>query len=392
MSGKSLKLNFNIFVFTLTRTVINTSYRMVYPFLPVFAIGLGVEPASLALALSVRSFLGVFSPFLATVADTRDRKTGFLLGISLFTIGSGLVWLYPSLWSFIIGISLTSLGNGVFIPAVSAYLGDNVPFTRRGRVLAITELSWALAFIGGIPIVRHLIESFSWVAPFIVLLLIGVALFIVVLLSVTRERLSKSAENTIWRNLGRIVKAWPALAGLLTGVLFTFANELVNLVFGLWIEQGFGLDFNALTVASIVIGVSELGGEVFTGLWLDAVGKRKMIWIFLGLNALAAAILPFTGGSLGLAMGSLGFFYITFEILMVSALTLMSEVMPSARATMISTTLAGFSIGRMFGDLVGPGLFNMGFWVTCLVAVLLNLAAAGMLTQVRLPAGEQGAV
>ena len=123
--------------------------------------------------------------------------------------------------------------------------------------------------------------------------------------------------------------------------MFTFANELVNLVFGLWIEKGFGLDFNALTVASIVIGVSELGGEVFTGLWLDAVGKRKMIWIFLGLNALAAVILPFMGGSLGLAMGGLGLFYITFEILMVSALTLMSEVMPSARATMISMTLAG---------------------------------------------------
>lgn len=388
MSVKPLKLKFDIFLFTLTRTVINTSYRMVYPFLPVFARGLGVEPASLALAFSIRSFMGVFSPFLATVADTHDRKTGFLLGIGLFTAGSGLVGLYPSLWTFILGISLASLGNGVFIPSVSAYLGDHVPYARRGRVLAITELSWALAFIGGIPVVRWLIESYSWVTPFIVLTLVGVALFIVVLLSVPGEKISRSAENTIWRNLGRIVTAWPALAGLLTGVLFTFANELVNLVFGLWIEDGFGLDFTALTVASIVIGVSELGGEVFTGLWLDAVGKRKMIWIFLGLNALAAAILPFTGGSLGLAMGGLGFFYITFEILMVSALTLMSEVMPAARATMLSATLAGFSIGRMLGDLVGPGLFGIGFWASCLAAVVLNLAAAGLLTQVRVPAGE----
>jgi predicted MFS family arabinose efflux permease len=392
MSIKPLKLKFDIFVFTLTRTVINTSYRMVYPFLPVFARGLGVEPTSLALALSIRSFLGVLSPFLATVADTRDRKTGFLLGIGLFTVGSGLVGLYPSLWTFILGISLASLGNGVFIPSVSAYLGDHVPYARRGRVLAITELSWAVAFIGGMPIVRYLIESFSWVAPFIVLLLIGVALFIVVLVSIPRETISKSAENTLWRNLGRIMTAWPALAGLLTGVLFTFANELVNLVFGLWIEDGFGLDFNALTVASIVIGVSELGGEVFTGLWLDSVGKRKMIWIFLGLNALAAAVLPFTGGSLGLAMGGLGVFYITFEILMVSALTLMSEVMPAARATMLSTTLACFSIGRMLGDLAGPGLYNVGFWATCLAAILLNLAAAGLLTQVRLHAVEPEAV
>ncbi len=202
-------------------------------------------------------------------------------------------------------------------------------------------------------------------------------------MAVPGERIEHSTENTFWRNLGRILRTWPALAGLLAGVLFAMANELVNLVFGLWIEQGFGLDFAALTIASVVIGVSELGGEVFTGIWLDAIGKRRMIWIFLGLNALAAALLPFLGGRLNLAMVGLGFFYITFEILLVSALTLMSEVMPSTRATILSATLASYSIGRMMGDLIGPTLFNIGFWATCLAAVLLNMAAAGLMTQVR---------
>ena len=388
MSIKPLKLKIDIFLFTLTRTVINTSYRMVYPFLPVFARGLGVDVASLGLAFSIRSFLGVFGPFLATVADTHNRKTGFLLGIGLFAAGSGLVGLYPSFWTFVIAISLTLLGNVVFIPSLSAYLGDHVAYERRGRVLAVTELSWALAFIGGIPVVRWLIESYSWVTPFIFFTIVGVVLFIVVLLAVPGERITQSTENTIWRNLGRILRTWPALAGLLSGVLFTMANELVNLVFGLWIEQGFGLDFAALTIASVVIGVSELGGEVFTGIWLDKIGKRRMIWIFLGLNALAAVLLPFLGGKLNLAMVGLGFFYITFEVLLVSDMTLMSEVMPSARATMLSATLAGFSIGRMIGDLIGPSLFNIGFWATCLAAVVLNLAAAGLMTQVKLHAGE----
>ena len=84
---------------------------------------------------------------------------------------------------------------------------------------------------------------------------------------------------------------------------------------------------------------------------------------------LAAVLLPFLGGKLNLAMVGLGFFYITFEVLLVSDMTLMSEVMPSARATMLSATLAGFSIGRMIGDLIGPSLFNIGFWATCLAAV-----------------------
>jgi predicted MFS family arabinose efflux permease len=378
------KLNFQILLFTATRTVINTSYRMVYPFLPVFARGLGVEPASLAMAFSIRSFLGVFGPFLATVADTHDRKTGLLLGISLFTAGSAVVGIWPSFWSFILGTSLVLLGNGVFIPSMNAFLGDHIAYQHRGRVLAITELGWALAFIGGIPVVRALIESNSWVSPFFLFTSLGLVIFILTFIMVPSKKREKSADNTLWRNLGSVFKSWPALAGLITGILFTASNETVNLIFGVWIEDQFGLNLAALTLASIVIGVSELGGEVFTGLWLDAIGKRRTIWIALGLNSLAAILLPITSGRLSLAIIGLGFFYITFEIILVSALTLMSEVLPNARATMTAATLAGFSLGRMLGDLIGPGLYQISFWVTCLSAVLLNLMAAILLKQVQL--------
>jgi predicted MFS family arabinose efflux permease len=383
MSIKPLKLKIDILIFTLTRTAINTSYRMVYPFLPFFARGLGVEPASLALAFSVRSFLGIFGPFLATVADTHDRKTGMLLGIGLFTAGSGMVALWPNFWTFILATGLTLLGNSVFIPSVNAFLGDHTPYNRRGRVLAITELSWAVAFIGGIPIVRSLVENHNWTTPFIIFTFIGVAAFVLYLFLVPAARVAKSEGNTIWRNLGRILKTWPALAGLLAGILFTTANEMVNLIFGVWIENQFGLDFAALTIASVVIGVSELGGEVVTGVWLDSVGKRRMIWVFLGLNSLAAILLPFAEGRLNLAMLGLGFFYITFETVLVSAMTLMTEVIPTARATMLSATIAGFSLGRMIGDLVAPGLYEIGFWLCCLATVVLNLVAMGLLTQVR---------
>jgi len=378
------KISIDIFLFTLARTVINTSYRMVYPFLPVFARGLGVEPAALALSFSVRSFLGVFGPFLATVSDTHDRKTGILLGIGLFTAGSGVVGVWPSFWGFILGTSLVLLGNVVFIPAISAYLGDRIAYEKRGRVLAITELSWALAFIGGIPLVQALISSYSWITPFIVFAVVGSLFFLLFLLFLPAQRRENNRDNTIWRNLAGVLGTWPALAGLLTGIFFTGANEVVNLIFGVWIEDQFGLNFAALTIASIVIGVSELGGEVFTGIWLDAIGKRRMIWIFLGLNSLAALLLPLASESLGFTMAGLGLFYITFEVVLVSMLTLMSEVFPSARATMIAATVAGFSLGRMLGDLIGPGLFGISFWLSCVVAIILNGLAAMLLTQVQI--------
>jgi len=383
MSITSIKIKLHIFLFTLARTIINTSYRMVYPFLPVFARQLGVEPATLAMAFSVRSFLGVFGPFLATVADTHDRKTGILLGMGLFTAGSGVVGIWSTFWGFVAGTSLVLLGNGVFIPSLNAYLGDNVPFEKRGRVLAITELSWALAFIGGIPLVGLLLESYVWITPFFIFTGIGTFFFLLFAWLLPANRIRSTKENNIKQNFGRILQSWPALSGLLAGILFTGANETVNLIFGVWIEDQFGLDFTALTIASVVIGVSELGGEVFSAVWLDAIGKRRVIWIFLGLNSLAALLLPLTNGVLGWAFAGLGFFYISFEIILVSTLTLMSEVVPSARATMIAATVAGFSLGRMLGDLIAPGLYGIGFWLCCLATVVLNALAAGLMTQVR---------
>ena len=391
MLNKSKTINFNIALFTLTRTAINTSYRMVYPFLPIFALGLGVEPATLAVALSIRSFLGIFGPFLATIADTYDRKVGMLLGIGLFTVGSGLVGLWPGFWTFILGISLVLLGNGVFIPSMNAFLGDRIPYEKRGRVLAITEMSWAFAFIIGIPLVRFGIETYSWATPFLVLFVIGAILLVLSIWLVPSGKVIQSKDNAPWRNLMQVFRSWPAVAGLLSGVLFASANETINLIFGVWIEQQFGLDFNALTAASIVIGISEFGGEVMTGLWLDSVGKKRMIWIFLALNSVAAVLLPFTGSKLGWAIAGLGFFYITFEIILVSALTLMSEVLPTARATMLAATIGGFSLGRMLGDLFAPSLFEIGFWLSCLTALVLNTAACILLTQVEVKARAQEA-
>lgn len=383
MSGSKFKLKLYLVLFTVTRTIINSSFRMVYPFLPVFARGLGVEPATLGMAFSIRAFLGVFGPFLATTADTHDRKTGILLGLGLFTAGSGMVGIWPTFWSFIIGTSLVLLGNVVFIPSLNAYLGDHVSYEKRGRVMAITELSWAMSFIVGIPIVRVLLEAYSWVTPFYLFTVLGLIFFLIFVFVMPARSIPKTNENTMWKNFGRVLGTWPALAGLLVGVLFSNANETVNLVFGLWIERQFGLDFAALTAASIVIGLSELGGEGLTGLWLDVVGKRRMIWIFLGVNCVAALLLPLTENQLGWAIAGLGLFYISFEIVLVSTLTLMSQVVPMSRATMIAATVASFSLGRMFGSLIAPGLFSISFWANCLVAVLLNLVAAALLTQVR---------
>ena len=94
-------------------------------------------------------------------------------------------------------------------------------------------------------------------------------------------------------------------------------------------------------------------------------------------------MLSFAGGNLTWAVIGLGFFYITFEVVLISLVTLMSEVLPQARATMMAMTVTGISLGRMVGSLIAPGLFSVGFWLSCLAAIVLNVAAGVLLTQVK---------
>ena len=100
-----------IFLFTLTRTVINSGYRMVYPLLPLFAAGMGMRVAEIGIAFSVRSVLGVFNPFLAALVNARGRKNGLVLGAVLFFIGCGITAVGQNFLSFIIGLSVFGVGG-----------------------------------------------------------------------------------------------------------------------------------------------------------------------------------------------------------------------------------------------------------------------------------------
>ena len=59
------RLRFQIGFFIAARTVLNTGFRMVYPFLPVFARNLGVDIKTMSLALTARATAGAFGPLLA---------------------------------------------------------------------------------------------------------------------------------------------------------------------------------------------------------------------------------------------------------------------------------------------------------------------------------------
>jgi predicted MFS family arabinose efflux permease len=369
-----LSLRYQIIIFTAMRMVYNTMHRMVYPFLTIFARGLGVDLSSMAYALTARGIAGTVGPFAAAVADRRGRRFGMLMGASFFVAGTGLVTFWPTFPALVVALILSTLGKYIFDPSLQAFIGDRVPYERRGRFIAVTEFGWSLAFILGIPLAGFLIARAGWMAPFPLLAILG-SLIIAVLFWMLPRDGKPATENRSRDNFRLVLSSVPAMTGLAIGLFASSANEQVNLIFGAWLERSFGLQIAALGLASAVIGISELSAEGLVAGFVDRIGKPRAIAVGLVVNSLAALVLPYIGRTEAGALAGLFFFYISFEFSIVSCIPLMTELLPSARATLMACNVAAMSLGRAIGAFVAPRLYGMGFLPVVLGAVVFNLLA-----------------
>ena len=377
--------------FTLIRAILNTPYRMIYPFLPVFARALGVDLASMSLALTARSLVGTLNPVVSSVADRRGRRFGMLLGTGLFVAGAGLVACLPTFPALAAAMILMALGKYVFDPAMQAYLSDRIPYERRGLALAVTEIAWSLAFIAGVPLMGLLIARGGWKAPFPLMVLLGVLALVCVALMLPKDARPADGRPGMSANFRTVLTFGPALAGLGLGLLVSTANEMVNLVFGVWLERSFGLKIAALGAAAAVIGISELCGEGLVAAFVDRLGKPRAVALGLGANSLAALLLPVAGRTEAGAVAGLFLFYLSFEFTVVSVIPMMTEVIPGARATVMAFSVAFMMLGRAIGAPLATLLFSFGFPVVTAGAVIFNLLAYLALRKMQASLGQMEA-
>ena len=349
---------------------------MAYPFLSVFARGLGVDVTAISFVLTGRNLAGVLSPFLAPLADQRGRKVAMLAGIATFTIGVSAVAVHPSLLTLTIALIFGVLSKALFDPAIQAFFGDRVPYEQRGTTIAITEMSWSLAFIAGVPLAGLLIAHSGWSAPFPVLAVLGVGMFIVIWFMIPQTDVHYQPDTNSRAHWRVILTSVPALACASIALWSSAANEMVNLIFGVWLSDSFGLQIAALAGASAVIGFAELSGEGLVALVTDRIGKPRAIIAGLVGNMIASLLLPFIGRTEVGALIGLFLFYISFEYMTVSQIPMMTEAVPQARATALALNLIGFSIGRGLGALLSTFVYQrFGFLIVALIAMMFNIFA-----------------
>jgi predicted MFS family arabinose efflux permease len=351
----------------------NTAFRMIYPFLAIFARGLGVEIGVISGLVANRAIVGAVDPFIFPFIETRGRKFGMLLGLGLLAAAMVLVAVFPSLTTLGISLILSWVGKQIFDPSLTSYVADHISYEKRGTAIGIMEFAWSLAFILGVPAMGFIIARSRWSAPFWILGILGLIAWFFTAFTLTDSEKPAHHQDGVFGHAKEIVTTPVVLSALSIGLWSTAANEVVNLMFGVWLEDVFKLQIAALAGASAIIGLAELGGEGSVALFVDRLGKTRAAGIGLLANCVAAILLPIIGRSeLGGLIG-LFLFYITFEFTIVSIIPLMTEVMPAARATTLSFAGAAGSVGRAIGALLAPTLYAFSFSAVTGAAVVFNL-------------------
>jgi predicted MFS family arabinose efflux permease len=244
-------------------------------------------------------------------------------------------------------------------------------------VLALGEFSWSLSYIIGIPLAGLVIASNGWKAPFFILFALGGLMLLATPWLVPGRSLPAAPSAGMQTNFRVVFTSAPALLALLVSLISSGANEMINVVFGVWIEDSFQVKIATLGIASAIIGVSELGGEALVSSLTDRIGKPLAVCAGLVLNSLFALSLHFLEGSLAGILAGLFFFYISFEFTLVSMIPLVSEILPEARATLMASNQASRSLGRALGALAALPVYLLG--KSQLLGILPSGIAVGLL-------------
>ena len=373
LPGQLLKVS-SVAVFS--RFLLNTAKRFPYPFAPVLSRGLGVPLTAITSLIALNQAAAILGVILAPLGDRLGYRRMMLAGMAMLITGMLIAGFLPLYGIVLIALFLTGLAKNTFDPAIQAYVGERIPYSKRGLAIGILEFSWASSALIGIPIIGFLINGLGWRSPFFFIGGMGfICLALLIIFIKKDDKLPRRSFSLLffWEALNQLVRHRSSFGVLIFAFLSGVANDNLFVVYGVWLEGQFHLSTVAIGLSTIVIGVAELLGEGLTATLSDRLGLKRSLFFALLFSMLSYVLLPIFGQSLTLAFTGLFFVFLFFEFAIVTCLSLSTELIPASRATMMAGFFTAAGIGRVIGALIGGPLWlTGGIWATGLVSASIT--------------------
>lgn len=163
-------------------------------------------------------------PIFSKMADLYGRKKFYLLGMSIFAVGTLYGGLAPTMEHLIVARVLQGLGAGMMTPVSIALISDLFPAEKRGRMIGMFSFVQLLANLIS-PILGSVItKQLGW--HWIFFFTLGMVLTALLLVALDKTTSQQSSQPVSWLNLD-------VLGGLMFGLfcvfLVSFSDSVSNL-------------------------------------------------------------------------------------------------------------------------------------------------------------------
>lgn len=346
----------------ITRLILNTCHRMIYAFALAFSRGLGIPITGITSLIALRQGAALFGVVFGFVGDRWGYKLVMTPAVALLAAGLLIGGLMPSYVTFVLVFIFASLSKALFDPMAQAYVGEQIPYQRRGMAIGVLELAWAGSTLIGIPLVGLLIDRAGWRSPLLVLGILAAISLVAVIRLIPgdshrrRNQANPSSLKRIWQQVrhNRLI-----LVALGFTFFITVANEILFVMYGVWMESHFGLTVVAVGASAMVIGTAELLGEGLTAFVSDRIGLNRSLLIGITFSMLSYLLLSIAH-TLPLALIAIFVIFLGFEFTIVTSFAYLTELLMDARGAMMSMNMVAANIGRMVGALIGAALWLAG--------------------------------
>lgn len=369
-----------ILLLTIARIIVNITRRFAYPFLPTISKELSVSLTSAQTVVATQAGIGITSPLVGPFSDQVGRKRTIVLCLSALAMLALIGFFHPVFWVFAVAMIGFGVVKMLYDPTMQAYIADRVPYRQRGLALGVTELSWAASLIIAAPVAGWLLADYGLSAIFLALAVVSGGVTLLIWRGLEGDspdegvKFKRITPLEAWRTLSTNPAALGAIGYSMTLVM---ANEILLISYGAWMERSFDLAVTALGLVTIVIAVAEVVGELSIIRLVDTIGKRRMALGGAFFSSILYLILPNLTFSLVITLVGLFILFVFVEIAIVASIPLFTEILPHARAVMMSSNVAAHSLGRLLGGLLGGIIYGLAddFRLSGIAALIIGLLA-----------------
>lgn len=365
------------------RLVSNGAFRYAYSFLPALARGTGFSVEELSRVLSARDLTAVAAPAMGRLSDRHSTRT-LMVATSALLVG-GLFVASVGPFGLVIGFMFVGIGKLGYDIAMNSWVGESIAYQRRGRAMGLVELSWAGSALILLPILGILIDHVGWWSASAFLGLLGLPL-VGVMAAQARADSPRRANRPKSR---RPILNAPIVMTLLALVLMSISSQFLVVGHGLWLADTYQFDATQIGFAIVAIGAVEAAGSLASSRFTDRLGKKNSMTVGVALLAVAMGMMAVAvDPALGVGLALLALAFLGFEFALVSALPLISELDPGARAQMLGWSLGLSTLVRAACSVIGVSLYvHRGFaWLSGIGSAAALAAVVVLATVVPEPA------